>query len=199
MIKKKIIFDLDETLYEDNSLRQRREQAILKFLGEKKKKYLELRKKKGTIASLTNLGVNKEMFYSIIEKVEINLRQDEKLREIIKILKNNFKIIVLSNVSKSMVKKTLEKIGIIDLVEDYYGADCFRQQKPHIDCFYMVKKGDICVGNSYEKDLEVPKSMGAITILIGKDDRRPDFCINSIYGIGGAISQIESVLYPKPL
>jgi len=195
--KRNIIFDLDETLYMDNSLRQRREQAILAFLGDKSKKYLELRKNGGTIASLKELGISKELFYSIIEKVEINLNPDEKLRKIIEKLKNNFKIIVLSNVSKNLVKKTLEKIGIIDLIDDYYGADCFSQQKPCIECFSMVRKGDICIGNNYEKDLEVPGSIGAITLLIGKNDKRPDFCAESIYDTPSIISQIESVLYPK--
>ena len=195
--KRKIIFDLDETLYADTSLRQRREQAILDFLGEKKKKYLEFRKSNATIASLNKLGISKKVFYNIIEKVEINLKQDKKLRKILEKLGERFELIVLSNVSKNLVKKTLKKIGIIDFIDNYYGADCFKQQKPHASCFFMVKKGDICVGNSYEKDLKVPGGMGAITILIGKKDKRPDFCTKNIYEIKGIILGMERVLYPK--
>jgi FMN phosphatase YigB (HAD superfamily) len=197
--KRKIIFDLDETLYADTSLRQRREQAILDFLGDKKKKYLELRQSMATIASLNKLGISKEVFYSIIEKVEINLKHDKKLRKILEKLGERFELIVLSNVSKNLVRKTLEKIGIIDLIDDYYGADCFKQQKPHAGCFSMVKRGDICIGNNYEKDLEVPGSMGAITILVGKKDKRPDFCAKNIYKIERIISEMERVLYPKTL
>lgn len=195
--KRKIIFDLDETLYIDSSLRQRREQAILEFLGDKSKAYLELKKSKGTIASLSEMGISKEVFYNIIEKVEINLKKDKKLRKIIKNLKEKFEIIVLSNVSKNLIKKTLGIIGIIDLIDNYYGADCFSQQKPSAECFFMVEREDICIGNNYEKDLEVPKSRGAITILIGKADKRPDFCGKSIYdikriigGIGGGLGDI---------
>jgi len=189
--KRRIIFDLDETLYADSSLRQRREQFILDFLGEKKEEYLELKKSEGTITSLKKLGISKNIFYSLIEKVELDLKKDEKLREIIKKLKRKFEIIVLSNVSKNLVKKTLEKIGIIDLIDDYYGADCFSQQKPCVECFFMVRKKDICIGNNYEKDLEVPKSMGAITILIGKNDKRSDFCVKKIYEIEKTIQKIE--------
>jgi len=190
--KRKIIFDLDETLYVDNSLRQRREQAILEFLGDKSKTYLELKKSRGTIASLSEMGISKEVFYNIIEKVEINLKKDKKLRKIIKNLKEKFEIIVLSNVSKNLVKKTLGIIGIIDLIDNYYGADCFSRQKPCTECFSMVKKGDICIGNNYEKDLEVPRSIGAITILIGKDDKRPDFCAKGIHKIEKIISKLYS-------
>jgi len=191
--KRKIIFDLDETLYADSSLRQRREQAILEFLGDKSEVYLELKKSKGTIASLNEMGISKEVFYNIIEKVEINLKKDKKLRKMIKNLKKKFEVIVLSNVSKNLVKETLEKIGIIDLIDNYYGADCFSQQKPSVECFFMVERGDVCIGNNYEKDLEVPKSRGAITILIGKDDKRSDFCGKSIYDIERVIQNIGGI------
>jgi len=181
--KRKIIFDLDETLYNDSSLRERREIAILEFLGDRKESYLELKKTLGTIASLKELGLNKGVFYSIIEKVEIRLKKDERLRGIMEKLKDNFELIVLSNVSKGLVEKTLKKIGILDLIDHYYGADCFSQQKPSLECFFMVKTGDICIGNNYEKDLEVPKSIGAITILVGKKDIRSDFCVKDIHDI----------------
>ena len=190
--KRKIIFDLDETLYGDSSLRERREKAILDFLGERKKKYLRLKKDMGTIASLNKLGIDKKVFYNIIEKVEINLKKDIKLRKIIKQLRKEFEIIVLSNVSRGLVEETLKKIGIIDLIDNYYGSDCFSQQKPALECFFMIKKEDICIGNNYEKDLEVPKNLGAITILTGKNDIRPDFCAKDIYEIEKIISKLYS-------
>jgi len=190
--KRKIIFDLDETLYSDTSLRERREKAILEFLGDKKELYLKLKKTRGTIASLKKLRISKEIFYSIIEKVKIRLKKDKRLRETIKKLKDKFEIIVLSNVSKGLVEKTLKKIGIVDLIDNYYGSDCFSQQKPRTECFFMVKKGDICIGNNYEKDLEVPKNLGAITILTGKNDIRPDFCAKDIYEIEKIISKLYS-------
>ena len=188
--KRKIIFDLDETLYGDSSLRERREKAILDFLGERREAYLKLKKTRGTIASLNKLGIDKKGFYDIIAKVEINLKKDIKLRKIIKQLKKEFELIVLSNVSKGLVAKTLKKIGIIDLIDNYYGSDCFSQQKPSLECFFMVKKGDICIGNNYEKDLEVPQGKGAVTILIGKDDSRPDFCVKGVHDILKVINQV---------
>jgi len=192
--KRKIIFDLDETLYSDTSLRQKREQAILDFLGDRREAYAKLKKNMGTIASLAQLGIKKEVFYKIIEKVEINIKKDKKLRETIEKLGKEFQIIVLSNVSKNLVKKTLEKIGIFDLIDNYYGSDCFNRQKPSAECFFMVGKKDICIGNNYEKDLEFPKSKGAITILIGKDDARSDFCVKSIYEIERVITNMGGFL-----
>ncbi|MBW2995531.1 HAD family hydrolase [Candidatus Woesearchaeota archaeon] len=184
---KTIIFDLDDTLYVSRSLRKRRENAIVRFLGEKAKEYYDLKTKFNTIAALEKLGISKETFYKLMESVKITLKSDFRLRRILKRLKKDFKLIVLSNSSSLCVIETLKQLGILDLIDQFYGGDCFSKTKPDKQFFSIVKKGDICVGNNFKKDLLIPKRKGAVTVLIGnKGDAR--FKISSIYEIEHLIS-----------
>ena len=180
----KIIFDLDDTLYSSKELREKRERKILEFLGNRSEEFLELRKSNTTIGSLSKLGINKETFFKIMEEVPINLNKDEKLIGILKNLKERHKLIVLSSISYSCVKKSLEQLGIIDLIDKFYGGDNFLTSKPSEEIFSIVEKGDICVGNNFNKDLLIPKKKGAVTILVSdKENPSPDFTIKSIYNI----------------
>ena len=180
----KIIFDLDDTLYNSKELREKRERKILEFLGDRSKEFQELRKSNTTIGSLSKLGIDRGAFFKIMEEVPINLNKDEKLRVILKNLKERCRLIVLSNISYSCVKKSLEQLGIIDLIDKFYGGDNFLASKPSEEIFSIVEKGDICVGNNFNKDLLVPKKKGAVTILISeKNNPDSDFTIKSIYDI----------------
>jgi FMN phosphatase YigB (HAD superfamily) len=179
---KKIIFDLDDTLYHDEELRGLRETAILEFLKDKKENYKKLKENgKGTIESFRLIGLFREDFFKIINRVPINISRDDKLIELLKKLKKNYQLIVVSNSPKHCVKEIIQKLGIIEIIDKYYYGENFNYEKPNEECFFMVRSGDICVGNSFRKDLEVPKAKGAVTILIGKEDNRADFSIKTIY------------------
>jgi len=190
---KKIIFDLDDTLYINKELRKKREKAILEFLGKKSRKYKKLKREGyGTIEAFKKLGFERQEFFKIIKKVPIKLEKDWKLRLIIKKIKKRYELIVLSNSPRFCVKKTLKELGIIDLFDKYYCGEDFLYEKPHELCFFMIKKEDICVGNNFKKDLEVPKKLGAITILIGKEENGlADYEINKIYQIKKILEKIE--------
>src|SRR3989339_347798 len=137
----KIIFDLDDTLYVSDELRNNREKVILDFLGDRAGEYFELKKENSTMKSL----------------------------------------VILSNSSKFCVKETLVQLGIFDLIDSYYSAQDFGKIKPCEECFFMVDKGDICVGNNFKKDLEIPKQKGAITIFVGGFHKDADKSIKNIY------------------
>lgn len=177
----KIIFDLDDTLYVSPELRQQRKDAILKFLGERKNEFYELNKSFGTIESLKKLGIGQEQFFNLMNEVPINLEQDEELIRILIKLKEKYSLIVLSNSSTFCVKKSLEKLGISEIIDKFYSAEDFSNSKPAEECFSMVEKGDICVGNSFRKDLMIPKQKGATTIFIGGKHPESDFQIENIY------------------
>ncbi|VVB78459.1 Haloacid dehalogenase-like hydrolase [uncultured archaeon] len=190
---KKIIFDLDDTLYR-NELRLEREKAILNFLDCKKEKYLELKKNHGTIESLNILGVNKKQFFDIMDNVPIEIKKDEKLIKILEKIGKNYELIVLSNSSEFCVREVLTKLGIIQLINKYYHGENFENQKPNEECFFMVESRDICVGNSFRKDLEIPKKLGAITILVGeKENPNADFTIRNIYELEKIMKSIENI------
>jgi HAD superfamily hydrolase (TIGR01549 family) len=177
---RQIIFDLDDTLYKSEKLRASREKAILDFLGEKNVEYEMLKKSRGTIESFRLLGFEKREFFELMNGVEINLEKDERLIKIFERLNKTFRVVVLSNSSKSCVRQTLEKLGILHLIDEYYSSEDFDEQKPSIECFSMIEKGDICVGDNFKKDLSVPKKLGAVTIHLG-DSSDADFRINNIY------------------
>ncbi|MFA5258450.1 MAG: HAD family hydrolase [Candidatus Pacearchaeota archaeon] len=189
---KKIIFDLDDTLYVDKDLRQRRENEILKFLEDKKAEYIKLKGNgKGTIESFKLMGFSREDFFKVMENVNMDLIKDIKLIKILNELKKKYKIYVLSNSSKRVVEKTLLQIGILEIVDKYYYGESFSNEKPAEECFFMVERGDICVGNSFRKDLEIPKNRGAVTILIGKEDLDADFSVENIYEITKILISME--------
>jgi len=179
----KIIFDLDDTLYVSSELRQKRNDAILEFLGDKKNEFKELDKSFGTTGSLIKLGIGKEQFFSLMNEVTINLEKDEELIRILTKLKEKYSLIVLSNSSTPCVKITLEKLGISEIIDKFYSAEDFPNSKPAEECFCMVDKGDICVGNSFRKDLMIPKQKGATTIFVGGEHPESDFNINKIHEI----------------
>src|SRR3989339_268251 len=177
----KIIFDLDDTLYVSDELRSNREKVILDFLGDKVGEYFELKKENSTMKSLEILGISNLEFFELMGNVTINLNQDLKLISLLEKLKDDYKLVVLSNSSKFCIKETLVQLGIFNLIDSYYSAQDFGKIKPCEECFFMVDQGDICVGNNFKKDLEIPKQKGAITIFVGGFHKDADKSIKNIY------------------
>jgi len=181
MRQTKIIFDLDDTLYVDKELRHQRNNTILKFLGERSLDFIRLKKYYTTLNSLRKLGVSREKFYDLMDDVEINLEEDIKLIKLFESLRGRYQLIVLSNSSKQCVEITLNKLGIFNLIDEIYCGEDFKEPKPFEDCFFMIRQGDFCVGNNFEKDLKIPQERGAITILVGNEDGQANYVINNIY------------------
>jgi FMN phosphatase YigB (HAD superfamily) len=189
----KLIFDLDDTLYKNEELREAREKAIHKYLKDKLPEFLELKKEYGTINSFKKMGIRREIFFEIMESVPIILKEDKELMNILKKLKESYKIFVLSNISSLCVKKTLESLGILHLIDEYYGGDNFVTNKPSKETFSMVEKGDICIGNNFKKDLEIPKEKGAIAILISQNScSKADYTIKNIYELPNLIERFKN-------
>lgn len=188
----KIIFDLDDTLYSNAELREKREMAIIEFLGEKAFSYLGLKKEgKGTIKSFKLLEFTREDFFKIINSVEIELERDELLVDMLNKLGENNGLIVLSNSPRISVETILDKLGILKIIDKYYAGEDFLNEKPDKSCFFMVEKNDVCVGNNFKKDLEIPKKLGAFTIFIGKESPA-DFNVESIYDVARVIGEIST-------
>tara|TARA_Y100000310_G_C20424969_1_gene688607 strand:- start:152 stop:736 length:585 start_codon:yes stop_codon:yes gene_type:complete len=188
-----IVFDLDDTLYVNGELRAEREKAILKFLGKRKNEYYELKKEFSTLTALNKLGINKQDFFKVIESVPIIIEKDKKLIELFSELKKEYKLIILSNNSEFSVKTVLEKLGVLDFIDKYYSAEYFQEFKPAEECFFMIQEKDIAVGNSFEKDLKIPKRKGAVTVLVSdKGGFGEDFAITKIYGLKEVLNLIEN-------
>lgn len=190
----KIIFDLDDTVYRSRQLRSSRERAILKTVGSKIKEYKTLKKTNTTTDSLEKIGIPREEFYKILESVPINLKKNIKLQELFRELKSNHKLIVISNSPKSCVLQILEKLELTKLIDEVYGGDSFKEPKPSYESFSLVEPGDVCIGNNFRKDLEIPKKKGAITILISKqENKEADFNIKSIWALESVLAGLGKV------
>lgn len=189
---------MDDTLYIDKDLRNQRENAIIRYLGEKTKKYFELRKSSNTINSLEILGISKNKFYEIIDSVPVNLKPNKELKSMLSRLKREFNLIILSNSSKEKIKEITKQLNIQDLFSEIYGGDCFFQVKPAEEAFFMIKEGDICIGNSFKKDLEIPKRKGAITILLS-DLQNPEahYTIRNIFELEQILDTIKAMSFQK--
>jgi len=72
-----------------------------------------------------------------------------------------------------------------------FSGEDFKNPKPHKECFHMVKKEDIFVGNSFNKDLLIPKSKGAVTIHLTQENSKADYTIKEIYDIEKIFSIIK--------
>jgi len=188
---KKIIFDLDDTLYASKELRELREQEILKLVGNKVDDYEKLRKTNTTTQSILKLGIPRERLFEALNSVDVPLKKDKLLINVLKNLKENYELVVMSNSPSLAVRKTLNKLGISNLISDTYSAEDFPRSKPAEECFFMVSKGDVCVGNNFDKDLAIPKKMGAITIYLGKEPH-PDAhaSIKTVYEIESALEKV---------
>lgn len=186
---RKIVFDLDDTLYKNENLRKKREKAIMDFLCDKKEEFYELKKTNSTINSLKKLGIGKEQFFNLMNLVPISLKKDSKLIKILERLRKEYRIILLSNNSGFCVNETLKKLGILHLFDEVFNGEDFKSQKPSKECFFMAEKNDVFVGNNFKKDLEVAKRMGAITIFVGEGEHDADFKINSIHELEKVLEQ----------
>jgi len=181
---KRIFFDLDDTLYKNKKLREDREKAIISFLGEKAEEYKELKKNNNTIKSLEILGISKETFYQIISSVPIELEKDERLIEILGRLFENFELLIISNSPEKIVEEIIKKLGIEKFFSKLITGDKMKKTKPHPTAFEEIKFGDTVVGNNFDKDLKIPKQIGAITILVSESpNSEADFNIHHIYEI----------------
>ncbi len=195
---RRIFFDLDDTLYKSDELRMRRENAIQKFLEEEGKigEYLFLKKQYNTIRSFEMLGISREKFYEILESVEINIPSDMRIKKILKNLSQKYHLIILSNSSEKLVHEILVQLEIKEFFIKILCGDKISHPKPHPEAFIEVRKDDIFVGNSFNKDLKIPKERGAITILVSESHHPgADFNIKKIYEISEVINQIESEFF----
>ena len=102
------------------------------------------------------------------------LSRDEKLIETIKILKQKYKIICVTNNPVLPARKTLDALGISELIPKIIGLDTSGKSKPALEPFQLAldetdSKAEEClsVGDRYDMDLSLPLEMGMGAILVG--------------------------------
>lgn len=203
-----IIFDIDSTLYTNEAYAyeqvdcQIREYARVNGISadEARKKVEDYRKKfaeenQGKKISLGNtlvaFGVPIEQSVEwrrlLMEPVDF-LKRDEKLIEEIRKLKENYKLVCVTNNPVLPARKTLEVIGVADLIPEIIGLDTCFKSKPAIEPFQtaverMDSKIDEClaIGDRYDLDIALPLEMGMGGILVTG--------VDEIYGLSEILKQ----------
>ena len=190
---KTIIFDIDSTLYTSPAYAFEQVDVQLRYWAKKRgitarearNEISEFRKnwskqhggKKISLGNtLKNFGVtiqeSIEMRRNLLEPANF-LSRDEKLIETIKILKQKYKIICVTNNPVLPARKTLDVLGISELIPKIIGLDTSGKSKPALEPFQIAldetgSKAEEClsVGDRYDMDLSLPLEMGMGAILV---------------------------------
>ena len=190
---KTIIFDIDSTLYTSPAYAFEQVDIQLRYWAKKRgitarearNEISEFRKnwtkqhdgKKISLGNtLKNFGVtiqeSVEMRKNLLEPANF-LSRDEKLIETIKILKQKYKIICVTNNPVLPARKTLDALGISELIPKIIGLDTSGKSKPALEPFQLAldetgSKAEEClsVGDRYDMDLSLPLEMGMGAILV---------------------------------
>lgn len=188
-----IIFDIDSTLYTSAAYAFEQVDAQIRFWAKKqniseaqaRNKISEFRRnwssqhsgKKISLGNtFTHFGVTIEesvqMRRNLLEPKNF-LHKDKRLIETIKKLKKKYKVICVTNNPELPAKKTLEALGILELIPDVIGLDTSGKSKPAREPFEIALKKTsskaeecISIGDRYDMDISLPLEMGMGGILV---------------------------------
>lgn len=190
---KTIIFDIDSTLYTNSKYAfeqvdvQMRHFAELKGItaDEARKMIADFRseysrthdgKKISLGNTLTHFGVTIEDSINWRETLlepKLFLPRDEKLIEVLTLLKKKFNLICVTNNPVLPAFKTLEAIGIEKLIPEIIGLDTCHKSKPAKEPFLLAAektgaKPEEClsVGDRFDMDLGLAMELGMGGVLV---------------------------------
>lgn len=190
---KTIIFDIDSTLYTSAAYAFEQVDAQIRFWAKKQKitaaearnKISQFRKKwsakhGGKKISLgnafTHFGVtieeSVEMRRTLLEPANF-LSKDERLISVLEELRKKYKLICVTNNPVLPARKTLEAIGISNLIPEIVGLDTCGKSKPAREPFEKAleltnSRSEEClaIGDRYDMDIALPLEMGMGGILV---------------------------------
>ena len=190
---KAFIFDIDSTLYTnpayaheqvDCQIRQfAKERGI--SADEARKMVSDFRKKFGAENggkkislgnTLVNFGVpiekSVEWRKTLLEPADF-LSYDPELVKVVTELKERAKVICVTNNPVLPARKTLEALGVADLIPGIIGLDTCFKSKPALEPFKAAVgelgvpvEGCVAVGDRYDMDIALPLEMGMAGILV---------------------------------
>lgn len=190
---KTIIFDIDSTLYTSPEYAVEQVDCQIRHWAqtqgitarEARNKISEFRKNwsrqhGGKKISLGNTFINfgvsiedsVEMRRTLLEPKDF-LEKDLTLISTITELKKRYEIICVTNNPVIPARKTLEAIGVSELIPDIIGLDTCGKSKPALEPFQLAckltdSKPEEClsVGDRYDMDLSLPLEMGMGAVLV---------------------------------
>jgi HAD superfamily hydrolase (TIGR01549 family) len=197
-----VLFDLDGTLYSSPEYSARIESEIVMIVAEEMqidaslawRRLSEERKKQGTLTgALSILGVDRRFFFeALAERVEPMkyLTQDHSVIATLETLKERgFKLALVTNNGRSMVRKILNAIGVEASLFDVMVTSDDCEPKPSRQPFLSALNRLECtpdkavyVGDRVEAELLPAQELGIRTILLAKEgaDNEADLVITRV-------------------
>lgn len=188
-----IIFDIDGTLYTSAAYVFEQVDAQVRHLAhirgrpedEVRKEIFDFRKRwasehQGRKISLGNtlisFGISIEESIRWRETLlapENYLKADPKLAEVLNELSREYHLICVTNNPVAAARRTLDVIGVSDLLPDIIGLDTCMKSKPDAEMLHLaaemtgaVVEECLSVGDRYDIDLALPLQMGMGAILV---------------------------------
>jgi len=183
-----ILFDLDGTLYDSPGYSERLEVEIVRFvserlgLGESETKTLlkQRRKELGTLTrAIQSLGIDRNAFFdAMADRIEpsLHIPKDSTVRSVIETLKERgFKIGLVSNSGRPLVRKILGAIGLEESLFDVTVTSTEAEPKPSPQPFQLAMKKIGCnadeivyVGDREEAEIRPARRFGLKTVLLDR-------------------------------
>ena len=184
-----VLFDLDGTLYDSPEYSVRLEGEIVRFvserlgLGEFETKTLlnKRRKELGTLTrTIQSLGIDRNAFFdAMAERIDPSLyiSRDPIVRSVIEALRERgFKVGLVSNSGRPLVKKILSAIGLEDNLFDTIVTSTEAEPKPSPQPFQLATDKASCapneiayVGDREEAEIRPANNFGLRTVLLNRD------------------------------
>ncbi|MBU0665988.1 MAG: HAD family hydrolase [Nanoarchaeota archaeon] len=184
---KLIIFDVDGTLEREEEINKVRFKAQIKKISvkygwseeEAKKQYFNMKEKLGkkavsSVNVATAFGFSRQEYFDTIDFVDPKnlVAAHDNCELVLKELKKKHKLVAYSNTPEKSTNAALKFMKILNYFDKVYTVDMFEESKPSTENLirilndYKVKPKDaIMIGNSYEKDILPPKTIGMNAIL----------------------------------
>ncbi len=95
------------------------------------------------------------------------LQKDDRLRSTLLELKNNYKLLCVTNNPKEPAVKTLEVLGVADIITDIIALDTCFKSKPALEPFELAVRHAgvpteecVSIGDRFDIDIALPLAMG---------------------------------------
>ncbi|MEM5879340.1 MAG: HAD family hydrolase [Candidatus Aenigmatarchaeota archaeon] len=171
----------EELLEEWKSIVSKLKESKDPKLRHRKYSYSLLLKKNGLKVKLAE-EIYQIFFQNFLQRIKLFDGVKETLKEL---KEKGLKLVIVSEDFKEQLEKKIKKFSLKEFFDLIITCDDVGSMKPDKKYYEIVKnklkipfEEMVAIGDSFEKDLEIPKKMGMKTVLIFNKDERADFEIN---------------------
>ncbi len=208
-----VLFDLDGTLYQSPEYNKQLDTEIARFVSEFLNITIDVaqvllrdgKRKFGTLTrTLENLNIDREFFFEEMAAridTHIYLSRDPSVENVLQQLRvRGFKIGLVSNSGRALVRKVLAAIGLSPERFDVVVTSSDAAPKPSKEPFLVALKqvgsdfeNSIYVGDRDEQELRPAKELGIKTVLIKTTAQKPKWADKVVESLSELPDLIDEV------